>query len=113
MIMVGGWLAGDLFKLFYFMFNNMKEGGGQGTFILGCLLSITLDSIVGIQMARNKPAARELLQNITKTIRHWKANKDDDAGESILMNNEEDGMMATWLRKIFGWAREKSRQSSS
>ena len=115
-IMVGGWLAGDLFKLFYFMFNNMKkEGGGQGTFILGCLLSITLDSIVGIQMFRNKPAARELLQNITKTIRHWKANKDDDAGESLLMNNtqKEDGMMATWLRKIFGWARERSRQSCS
>lgn len=74
-VMVGGWIAGDLFKLFYFLFNMLRgdNGNGNGVFVLGALLSITLDSIVGFQMIKTKPEAKMILRKIRQRV-----NKDDD-----------------------------------
>jgi hypothetical protein len=73
MVMVGGWVAGDLFKLCYFLM-NLFEGGNSGNivFIWGCLFSLTLDSIVGIQMARQQPKALEWWKRMQRCFRHWK-----------------------------------------
>jgi hypothetical protein len=45
MVMVGGWVAGDFFKLCYFL-SNMMRGGESGNivFVWGCLFSLALDS---------------------------------------------------------------------
>ncbi|KAL7539441.1 hypothetical protein ACHAXR_011843 [Thalassiosira sp. AJA248-18] len=77
-VMVGGWVAGDLFKLCYFLFNMIGSGGADGNavFVLGCLLAILLDSIVGIQMARNSPEALKWQQRILRSVRHNRSNKD-------------------------------------
>jgi len=74
-VMVGGWITGDLFKLFYFLFNMLRgdNGNGNGVFVLGALLSITLDSIVGFQMIKTKPEAKMILRKIRQRV-----NKDDD-----------------------------------
>ncbi|KAL7544617.1 hypothetical protein ACHAWF_007993, partial [Thalassiosira exigua] len=46
-VMVAGWVIGDAFKLFYFLFSIIHGGpSGNGVFVMGCLLAITLDSIV-------------------------------------------------------------------
>mmetsp|Transcript_37794 Transcript_37794/g.68071 ORF Transcript_37794/g.68071 Transcript_37794/m.68071 type:complete len:123 (+) Transcript_37794:25-393(+) len=121
--MVGGWVAGDFFKLCYFLFSMIgsdddTEGGtSNNVFALGCLLSISLDSIVMIQMAWWYPQ-REALQwqqRIMRSVRHWKANKDDDAGESLLINNGQmkAGLFASLLRTVFQWARGMRPRSNS
>jgi hypothetical protein len=73
MVMVGGWVAGDLFKLCYFLI-NIFEGGNSGNlvFVWGCLFSLTLDSIVGIQMAREQPKALEWWKRILQCFWHWR-----------------------------------------
>ncbi len=73
MVMVGGWVAGDFFKLCYFMM-NLFEGGNSGNvvFIWGCLFSLALDSIVGIQMARQKPEILDLWKRVLRLLRHGK-----------------------------------------
>ena len=125
LVMVGGWVAGDFFKLCYFLFSmigsdddDVTEGGtSNNVFALGCLLSISLDSIVMIQMAWWYPQ-REALQwqqRIMRSVRHWKANKDDDAGESLLINNGQmkAGLFASLLRTVFQWARGIRPRSNS
>eukprot|EP00584_Thalassiosira_punctigera_P023362 CAMPEP_0172565648 /NCGR_PEP_ID=MMETSP1067-20121228/109012_1 /TAXON_ID=265564 ORGANISM="Thalassiosira punctigera, Strain Tpunct2005C2" /NCGR_SAMPLE_ID=MMETSP1067 /ASSEMBLY_ACC=CAM_ASM_000444 /LENGTH=457 /DNA_ID=CAMNT_0013356585 /DNA_START=353 /DNA_END=1723 /DNA_ORIENTATION=+ len=110
-VMVGGWVAGDFFKLCYFLFGIIVSDDAEGThnsvFALGCLISLSLDSIVGMQMAcwYPEPWALQWQQRIMRSVRHWKANKDDDARESLLRNNEpmEDGLFASLLRAMFMW----------
>ena len=77
-VMVGGWITGDLFKLFYFLFNMLRgdTNNGNGVFVLGALLSISLDSVVGYQMLKTKPGAIEWQKMILRKIRQ-RANKDD------------------------------------
>mmetsp|Transcript_28714 Transcript_28714/g.61223 ORF Transcript_28714/g.61223 Transcript_28714/m.61223 type:complete len:505 (-) Transcript_28714:107-1621(-) len=108
-VMVGGWVAGDFFKLCYFLFNMIRGGdNGNNVFVLGCLVSISLDSIVAIQMVQSHPVALEWQQRILRSVRHWKTNKDDDAGESLLINNngqKKDGLFVSFLRAFFQWAR--------
>ena len=107
--MVGGWVAGDFFKLFYFLFNMIGGAdNGNNVFALGCLVAISLDSIVAIQMVQSQPIALEWQRRILRAVRHWKTNKDDDAGESRLLNNsgqKKDGLFASILRTCFQWAR--------
>ena len=70
-VMVGGWVAGDFFKLCYFLLQIF--GGGDGktnnsssnssgsnnvVFVWGCLFSLLLDSIVGLQVQRAKEQER-------------------------------------------------------
>ena len=78
-VMVGGWVAGDLFKLFYFLFNMLRgdTNNNNGVFVLGALLSITLDSVVGFQMIKTKPEAIEWQKMILRNIRQ-RVHKDDD-----------------------------------
>ena len=79
-VMVGGWIAGDLFKLFYFLFNMLRgdTNNNNGVFVLGALLSITLDSIVALQMTNcTKSEAIEWQKMILRKI-HQRANKDGD-----------------------------------
>jgi len=78
-VMVGGWIAGDLFKLFYFLFNMLRgdTNNNNGVFVLGALLSISLDSVVGFQMLKTKPGAIEWQKMILRKIRQ-RANKDGD-----------------------------------
>ena len=56
MFMVGGWVAGDFFKLCYFL-SNMIMGGDSSNivFVWGCIFSLALDSAVGVQVARTNP----------------------------------------------------------
>ena len=107
-VMVGGWVAGDFFKLCYFLLSMIGGGGdsGNNVFALGCLLALSLDSIVGFQMAWVYPtgATLEWKQRITRSVRHWSANKDDDAGESLLAQ-KKDGLFASFLAAFFEWAR--------
>ncbi|KAL9182411.1 hypothetical protein ACHAXT_013063 [Thalassiosira profunda] len=107
-VMVGGWVAGDFFKLCYFLLNMIGSGGDRGNnvFALGCLLALSLDSVVGFQMAWVYPTGStlELKQRITRSVRHWSANKDDDAGESLLAQ-KKDGLFASFLAAFFEWAR--------
>merc|ERR1711997_616836 len=53
-VMVGGWVAGDFFKVCYFLLSMTGNGDADGPnntmFALGSLLSLSLDSIVGMQM---------------------------------------------------------------
>lgn len=84
--MVGGWVAGDFFKLCYFLFSMIgaedEDDGANnvGVFALGCLISISLDSIVGLQMALwyPQPETIEWQERIMRSVRHWKTNKDDE-----------------------------------
>mmetsp|Transcript_21107 Transcript_21107/g.50937 ORF Transcript_21107/g.50937 Transcript_21107/m.50937 type:complete len:548 (+) Transcript_21107:296-1939(+) len=115
-VMVGGWVAGDLFKLCYFMISmiegegdNSGNSNGVGVFALGCILAILLDSIVAIQMAwwYPQPETSKWQERIMRSVRHWKTNKDDDAGESLLLSSSEkkNGLAASFLRSCFQWAR--------
>jgi len=78
-VMVGGWITGDLFKLFYFLFNMLRgdTNNTNGVFVLGALLSISLDSVVGFQMMNSSPEAIEWQKMILRKIRQ-RANKDGD-----------------------------------
>lgn len=68
-VMVVGWFAGDIFKLFYFLFSTIEgKGNGNFVFIMGCLLSISLDSVVGLQMAKTNPEVLEWKKRILMTI---------------------------------------------
>lgn len=114
-VMVGGWVAGDFFKLCYFLFSmigssSVDDGASEGgpnnnMFALGSLLSLSLDSIVGMQMAwwYPEPWALQWQQRIMRSVRHWKTNKDDDAGESLLVNNEQmmRGGLFAWIVRMF------------
>lgn len=117
LVMVGGWLAGDIFKLIYFLCNMIKSGGDHSNlaFVLGCIFSVSMDSVVGMQMAGSNPEAKKWLHRIKSSLRHWKANKDDDAGESLLVNNvpKQDGLCASILRAFFHWARDLRRPASN
>jgi len=91
-VMVGGWVAGDFFKLCYFLLQIF--GGGDGktnnsssnssgsnnvVFVWGCLFSLLLDSIVGLQIARHRPEAVECWKRSIRNFKHWKkTNKDKD-----------------------------------
>lgn len=115
-VMVGGWVAGDFFKLCYFLFSMIGSGGdtGNNVFALGCLLALSLDSAVGFQMAWVYPTGStlELKQRITRSVRHWSANKDDDAGESLLAQ-KKDGPFASFLAAFFEWARGVRRPTNA
>jgi hypothetical protein len=87
-VMVGGWVAGDFFKLCYFLLQIF--GGGKTNsssnnnvvFVWGCLFSLLLDSIVGLQIARHRPEAVECWKRSIRNFKHWKKtnkDKEDDA----------------------------------
>jgi len=108
MVMVGGWVAGDFFKLCYFL-SNMMRGGESGNivFVWGCLFSLALDSTVGLQVARTKPEAMEWQKRMLRSFWHWKTNKDDDAGERT------NGVIVTFFTVFFRWVRGSRPLSNS
>jgi len=135
-VMVVGWVAGDFFKLCYFLFSMIGTGdsGNEGhngpinnnnnVFALGCLLSIFFDSIVGIQMAwwYPQPAAAEWKRRILRSVRHWKTNKDDNnAGEPLILNNGQkkkvggavSSLCRSLLITLIQWARGVRPPSNS
>ena len=100
LVMVVGWVAGDFFKLCYFligMISSSSEGeptleqNGNNVFAMGCLLALMMDLVVVMQMLCWYPTAdvMQLRERITQSIRHWKTNKDDDAGKSLILNSPE------------------------
>jgi hypothetical protein len=133
-VMVVGWVAGDFFKLCYFLlqiFGDAKKtisssssGSGSSSnnnvvFVWGCLFSLLLDSIVGLQIARHQPEAVECWKRSIRNIKqHWKKtknkDKDDDANE--LRRDSRIGgvgMLVTtcistilhWVGKIRPWVK--------
>ena len=101
MVMVGGWVAGDFFKLCYFLSNAIRSGDSSNiVFVWGCLFSLALDSTVAVQVARTKPEVLEWQNRILRYFWHWKTNKDDDAGES------RRGFFVSFFTPHFQWARE-------
>ena len=83
-VMVLGWIGGDFFKLCYFLLNMFRSDGSDGNtvFVLGCILAILLDSIVGVQMAKNNKDFLLWKQRILISIGYCKTNK--DTGESLI-----------------------------
>jgi hypothetical protein len=126
-VMVVGWVAGDFFKLCYFLlqiFGNAKKNSGSSSgsnnnvvFVWGCLFSLLLDSIVGVQIARHQPEAVECWKrSICNLKQHWKKtknkDKDDDANEQRQESRKGGvGMLVTtcistilhWVGKIQPW----------
>lgn len=89
---------------------------GNAVFVIGCIFAISLDSIVGMQMVWWFPhtEAIQWRKRIQSSARHWKANKDDDAGESLLVNpvvnntsigKKRGGLLVSFLREFYRWAR--------
>ena len=61
-----------------------------------------------------QPETIEWQERILRIVRHWKTNKDDDAGESLILNgaiggqkkkNDGGGLVISILRSFFKWAR--------
>lgn len=121
-VMVGGWVAGDFFKLCYFllgMIGSKSSGGGvdegNNVFALGCLLALSVDLIVAMQMVwwYPTPEVTQLRERVVRAVRHWKANKDDDGGESIMKSSSQyqhSGLFASIVRSFF---RQKNKSDSS
>ena len=108
MVMVGGWVAGDFFKLCYFLSNIIRGGDSNNiVFVWGCIFSLALDSTVGIQVAQTKPEALEWQQRMLRSFWHWKSNKDEDAGQ------RKYGRFVTFLISIFHWVRGSSSALSN
>jgi hypothetical protein len=125
--MVVGWVAGDFFKLCYFLlqiFGNAKKNSGSSSgsnnnvvFVWGCLFSLLLDSIVGVQIARHQTEAVECWKRLMRNLKqHWKKtknkDKDDDANEQRQESRKGGvGMLVTtcistilhWVGKIRPW----------
>jgi hypothetical protein len=125
--MVVGWVAGDFFKLCYFLlqiFGNAKKNSGSGSssgsnnnvvFVWGCLFSLLLDSIVGIQIARHQPEAVECWKrSICNLKQHWKKTKNKDKDDDIISELQREsriGVLVTtcistilhWVGKIRPW----------
>ena len=99
LVMVLGWVAGDFFKLCYFLLGMISSNdsehtvdqNGNDVFAMGCLLALMMDLVVVMQMLCWYPTADvvQLRERITQSIRHWKTNKDDDAGKSLILNSPE------------------------
>mmetsp|Transcript_1379 Transcript_1379/g.2892 ORF Transcript_1379/g.2892 Transcript_1379/m.2892 type:complete len:555 (-) Transcript_1379:31-1695(-) len=131
-VMVGGWVIGDFMKLCYFLLGmigsatgevhattgdgvDVSHGEGAGealdgnnVFALGCLLAMAMDLVVGMQMAWWYPTQEvlQLRERVMRSVRHWKANKDDDAGASLLMTGTEYtkvGMSDPVIRSFYRW----------
>ncbi len=131
-VMVGGWVIGDFMKLCYFLLGmigsasgkvnattedgvGVSQGEGAGdaldgnnVFALGCLLAMAMDLVVGMQMAWWYPTQEvlELRERVIRSVRHWKTNKDDDVGASLLMTGTECtklGMSAPVIRSFYRW----------
>jgi hypothetical protein len=104
--MVGGWVAGDFFKLCYFLLQifgggktNDSSSNNNVVFVWGCIFSLLLDSIVGLQIARHRPEAVECWKRSIRNFKHWKkTNKDkddDDVSEQRLREGRGRGMLVT------------------
>jgi hypothetical protein len=127
-VMVVGWVAGDFFKLCYFLlqiFGNAKKNSGSGSssgsnnnvvFVWGCLFSLLLDSIVGVQIARHQPEAVECWKRSMRNLKqHWKKTKNKDKDDANEQRQESRkggvGMLVTtcistilhWVCKIRPW----------
>jgi hypothetical protein len=126
LFMVAGWVAGDFFKLCYFLLGMISapesvqtvEHEGANVFALGCLLALMVDLFVAMQMLCWYPTADvlQLRESITQSIRHWKANKDDDAGKSLLMKSPEyrkAGLFASAVHAFYAIFRKRPSDSSS
>ncbi|KAL7485204.1 hypothetical protein ACHAW6_010797 [Cyclotella cf. meneghiniana] len=126
LFMVAGWVAGDFFKLCYFLLGMISapesvqtvEHEGANVFALGCLLALMVDLFVAMQMLCWYPAADvlQLREGITQSIRHWTANKDDDAGKSLLMKSPEykkAGLFASAVHAFYAVFRKRPGNSSS
>jgi hypothetical protein len=123
-VMVVGWVAGDFFKLCYFLlqiFGDAKKNSGSGSsnnvvFVWGCLFSLLLDSIVGVQIARHQPEAVECWKRSMRNLKqHWKKTKNKDKDDANEQRQESRkggvGMLVTtcistilhWVGKIQPW----------
>lgn len=125
LVMVGGWVAGDFFKLCYFIIGMLSgndeettiEHGGNNVFVLGCLLALMMDLIVAMQMLFWYPTSDvlQLRERITQSVRHWKTNKDDDAGKSLLMKSPEyrkSGLFASAVHWFYAMFRRRPSNAS-
>ena len=131
LVMVVGWVAGDFFKLCYFligMISSSSEGeptleqNGNNVFAMGCLLALMMDLVVVMQMLCWYPTAdvMQLRERITQSIRHWKTNKDDDAGKSLILNSPEykkacqqsKGLFASAVHLFYAVFRRRPSNSS-
>ncbi|KAL3802967.1 hypothetical protein HJC23_011590 [Cyclotella cryptica] len=126
LVMVAGWVAGDFFKLCYFLLGMISapdsvqtvEHEGNNVFALGCLLALMVDLFVAMQMLCWYPTSDvlQLRESITQSIRHWKANKDDDAGKSLLMKSPEyrkAGLFASAVHAFYALFRKRPSSTSS
>jgi hypothetical protein len=120
--MVLGWVSGDFFKLCYFLLGSISasdgvqtvEHDGNNVFALGCLLALMVDLVVVMQMLCWYPTADvlQLREKLSQSIRHWRANKDDDAGKSLLIKNQSKGLFASAVHLFYAVFRRKPMNSS-
>ena len=124
LVMVLGWISGDFFKLCYFLLGMISandneqtiEHDGNNVFAMGCLLALMMDLIVVMQMLLWYPTSDvlHLRERITQSIRHWKTNKDDDAGKSLLINNQGGkGLFASAVHLFYGIFRKQPFTTSN
>lgn len=122
LVMVLGWVSGDFFKLCYFLLGSISasdgvqtvEHDGNNVFALGCLLALMVDLVVVMQMLCWYPTADvlQLREKLSQSIRHWRANKDDDAGKSLLIKNQSKGLFASAVHLFYAVFRRKPMNSS-
>ncbi|KAL3785048.1 hypothetical protein ACHAWO_006823 [Cyclotella atomus] len=122
LVMVLGWVSGDFFKLCYFLLGSISasdgaqtvEHGGNNVFALGCLLALMVDLVVVMQMVCWYPTADvlHLREKLSQSIRHWRANKDDDAGKSLLINSQSKGRFASAVHLFYAVFRRKPMSTS-
>lgn len=123
LLMVLGWLAGDFFKLCYFLLGMISanegvqtvEHDGNNVFAMGCLLALMVDLVVVMQMLCWYPTfdVLQLRERLSQSIRHWRTNKDDDAGKSLLIKNQGKGLFASAVHFFYAVFRRKPFNSSS
>ena len=123
LVMVLGWIFGDFFKLCYFLLGMISPHDGLQTakhdgndaFAMGCMLALMADWVVVTQMLYWYPTADvvQLRERISQSIRHWRANKDDDAGKSLLIKNQGKGLFASAVHLFYALFRRKPFSTSS
>lgn len=122
LVMVLGWVSGDFFKLCYFLLGMISSGDGTPTvqhdgnnvFAMGCLLALMVDLVVVMQMLCWYPTSDvvHLREKLSQSIRHWKTDKDDDAGKSLLMKNQSKGLFASAIHLFYALFRRKPFNTS-
>jgi hypothetical protein len=92
--------------------NSSSSSGSSSNnnvvFVWGCLFSLLLDSIVGLQIARNQPEAVECWKrSIHNFKQHWKKtknkDKDDDAASEQRRESRIGVLVTTCISTILHW----------